>query len=192
MPLLKKLLEIEPMNEEVLITLGAVYSQMSEHKLSIDCFKRALVFADKEAKREIRIDIALEYENMGAWQKAIRNLHEALEEDTLNETPFTNWPSTSEQDNSNRRRRSTSNSGKAAVFVCRLVRYKCTSAMRTLHPAIDAYDFAIAIKRIQSPTIRKRSLGRSGAVPRRTAHLRNTDSLPQPRCYMGEYLSVSG
>ena len=86
MPLLKKLLEIEPMNEEVLITLGAVYSQMSEHKLSIDCFKRALVFADKEAKREIRIDIALEYENMGAWQKAIRNLHEALEEDTLNET----------------------------------------------------------------------------------------------------------
>ena len=85
MPLLKEL-DIEPMNEEVLVTLGSVYSQMSEHKLAIDCFKRALVFADKEAKREIRIDIALEFENMGAWQEAIRNLHEALEEDALNET----------------------------------------------------------------------------------------------------------
>ena len=83
-PLLKDLLQINPHSEEILMTLGSIYSQITEHKQAIDCFKRALIFADSDARREIRIDIALEYENLGAWKEAILNLEEALAEDPSN------------------------------------------------------------------------------------------------------------
>ena len=200
-PLLKELLEIEPLNEEVLVTLGAVYSQMSEHKLSIDCFKRALVFADKEAKREIRIDIALEYENMGAWQEAIRNLHEALEEDALNETAVYELAFCYER---------TGQFKQAASFYEQFLEkqpysfaawYSMGNALQQCGrytQAIDAYDFAIAIESAFGPAYHQKAEALvameryQDALHTYEETLTFEDPSPSTRCYMGECLERIG
>lgn len=200
-PLLKELLEIEPMNEEVLMTLGAVYSQMSEHKLAIDCFKRALLFADNEARREIRIDIALEFENMGAWQEAIRNLHEALEEDPLNETAVYELAFCFER---------TGQFKQAAAFYEQFLEnqpysfaawYSLGNALQhcgRYTQAIDAYDFAIAIESAFGPAYHQKAEALvameryQDALHTYEETLSFEDPSPSTRCYMGECLERIG
>ena len=200
-PILKELLDIEPLNEEVLITLGAVYSQMSEHKLAIDCFKRALVFADKETRREIRIDIALEYENMGAWKEAIRNLHEALEEDPLNETAVYELAFCYER---------TGQFKQAADFYEQFLEkqpysfaawYSLGNALQQCgrYPqAIEAYDFAIAIESAFGPAYHQKAEALvameryQDALHTYEETLAFEDPSPGTRCYMGECLERIG
>ena len=182
-------------------TLGSVYSQMSEHKLAIDCFKRALVFADKEAKREIRIDIALEFENMGAWQEAIRNLHEALEEDALNETAVYELAfATSEPDNSSRQLRSTSNSSKSSrtrlplgtAWAMRSSNVGATPkpSMRTILPLPLKAHLALAYHQKAEALVAMERY--QDALHTYEETLTFEDPSPSTRCYMGECLERIG
>jgi len=85
-PILKSILQVEPDNEEAHINLGSIYSQMQEHRLAIQHFQHALKTADEEMRRDLHLDVALEFENMGDWRQAIRHLRASLEEDPENET----------------------------------------------------------------------------------------------------------
>ncbi|MCH2199242.1 MAG: tetratricopeptide repeat protein [Flavobacteriales bacterium] len=85
-PRLKNLLRFEPNNEEVLMTLASVYSQLREHRQAIEYLQTALKTADKELKDEIWIELALEYENLERWDKAIETLTEAIGANPENET----------------------------------------------------------------------------------------------------------
>jgi tetratricopeptide (TPR) repeat protein len=85
-PKLKNLLMLEPNNDEALLTLASIYSQLREHKQSIEYFTKALACSDDDLKDDIYIDLALEYENLDRWNKAISVLHEALERNPENET----------------------------------------------------------------------------------------------------------
>ena len=83
-PRLQNLLAFEPQNEEIHLTLASIYSKMEEHIKAIDHFKTAFKNSDTELKSEIRLDIALEYENLGDWKNAIFVLEEALTHDAYN------------------------------------------------------------------------------------------------------------
>lgn len=85
-PKLKNLLMMEPNNDEALLTLASIYSQLREHKQSIEYFTKALACSDEDLKDDIYIDLALEYENLDRWHKAISVLHEALERNPEHET----------------------------------------------------------------------------------------------------------
>lgn len=200
-PLLKSLLDFEPNNEEILLTLGSVYSQMTEHKLAIECFQRALMFADEESKREIRIDIALEFENMGAWNEAILNLHEALEEDASNETAVYELAFCYERTNQFKQ---------AAAFYEKFLEdqpysfaawYSLGNALQQCgrYPqAIDAYDFAIAIEGAFGPAYHQKAEALvamerySDALHTYEETLTFEDASPSTRCYMGECLERMG
>lgn len=200
-PVLKELLEIEPHNEEILMTLGAIYSQITEHKLAIDCFKKALFFADVESKREIRIDLALEYENLGLWNEAIRNLHEALEEDPQNETAVYELAFCFER---------TGQFKRAASFYEKFLDdqpysfaawYSLGNALQHCgrYPqAIDAYDFAIAIESSFGPAYHQKAEALV-AMERYTDALHTyqetlsfEEASPSTKCYMGECLERLG
>ena len=84
-PRLHNLLAFEPQNEEIHLTLASIYSKMEEHRKAIDHFQNAFKSSDIELKSEIRLDIALEYENLGEWKKAIAVLEEAINQDSSNE-----------------------------------------------------------------------------------------------------------
>ena len=84
-PRLHNLLAFEPQNEEIHLTLASIYSKMEEHRKAIDHFQNAFKSSDLELKSEIRLDIALEYENLGEWKKAIAVLEEAINQDSSNE-----------------------------------------------------------------------------------------------------------
>lgn len=83
---LKILLQFEPQNEEGLLTLASVYSQIRDHKNAIRLLYQALDFCDDELKDDIHIDLALEHENLGQWNKAIEVLKNALLRNPENET----------------------------------------------------------------------------------------------------------
>ena len=77
-PLLKNLLAFEPNNEEVHLTLASIFSQIKEHRFAIKHYKKALKCADLDLHGDINIDIAVEYQNLGEWRKAISVLKDAL------------------------------------------------------------------------------------------------------------------
>jgi tetratricopeptide (TPR) repeat protein len=83
---LKVLEKFEPSNQEILLTMGSIYSQLREHKTAIEYFRRALDTAGEETEEEIYLEIALEYENMDRFDKAIEILQEALRKTPDNET----------------------------------------------------------------------------------------------------------
>ncbi|PCJ81070.1 MAG: hypothetical protein COA49_07135 [Bacteroidetes bacterium] len=85
-PRLNNLLAFEPNNEEIHLTLASIYSNIFDHNNAIKYFKQALKLSDKELKSEIRIDIALEYQNLGQWKTAIAILEKALALDETNES----------------------------------------------------------------------------------------------------------
>ncbi|MFN0030672.1 MAG: tetratricopeptide repeat protein [Flavobacteriales bacterium] len=83
---MKELEKHEPDNEEMLLTMSGIYSQLRDHQQSIELLKRVLAGGNSEFETEIYLDIALEYENIDRPDKAIEILHEALERNPENET----------------------------------------------------------------------------------------------------------
>ena len=84
-PKLKRLLELEPGNDEIHTALASIYSQMQEHALAIAHYKSALKTVDREFRQDVLLDLAFEYEHMSDWRQAVRYLKLALEENPLNE-----------------------------------------------------------------------------------------------------------
>ena len=68
---LKVLEKFEPNNEEMLLTMAAVYSQLREHNKAIQYYKRALQICSEEEIDDVYLEIALEYENLEQYEKAI-------------------------------------------------------------------------------------------------------------------------
>jgi len=60
-PRLQNLLQFEPQNEKVLMTLANIYSQLHEHKKAITYLQEALKYADDDLRDELWIELALEY-----------------------------------------------------------------------------------------------------------------------------------
>lgn len=83
---LRILEKLEPRNEEVYMTMGSIYSQLREHKKAIELFRRALQYCDPGYADEIYMEIALEYENMDRFDKAIEILDDALKRNPDNES----------------------------------------------------------------------------------------------------------
>ena len=63
-PLLKRLLDLEPGNDEIHTALAGIYSQIQEHQLAIHHFKAALLTVDDEFRHDVLLDIAFEYEHL--------------------------------------------------------------------------------------------------------------------------------
>ncbi|MGB0136012.1 MAG: tetratricopeptide repeat protein [Flavobacteriales bacterium] len=84
--LLRALEEVEPTNDEVLLTLGTVFSQLRDHRNAVRYYERALRFGQVELQDEVYIDLALEYENMERFNEAIRVLDRALRQNPENDT----------------------------------------------------------------------------------------------------------
>ena len=85
-PKLKTLLKFEANNEDALVTLATIYSQMRKHKEAIVYFREAINNSQSNFKDEIYIDLAIEYESLDQWNKAIEVLKEALTFNSENET----------------------------------------------------------------------------------------------------------
>ena len=85
-PRLRNLLAFEPSNDEIHLTLATLYSQTDRHQEAIHHYRQALDLGDRAFRGDLYIDIALEYENIGLWEKAIDVLREALKENPSNET----------------------------------------------------------------------------------------------------------
>ena len=66
---LKVLEKFEPNNEEMLLTMAAVYSQLREHNKAIQYYKRALQICSEEEIDDVYLEIALEYENLEQYAK---------------------------------------------------------------------------------------------------------------------------
>ena len=85
-PRLQNLLAFEPSNDEIHLTLATLYAQTDQHREAIHHFRKALDLGDRMYRGDLFIDIALEYENIGLWERAVAVLQEALSEDPSNET----------------------------------------------------------------------------------------------------------
>ena len=145
---LKTLLAFEPHNEEIHLTLASIYSKMSEHHLSITHFNKALLTADSDIKPEIIQDIALEYENLGDWRKAIELLKKCIKTDPSYESALFEIAFCYDQINDIK---------SAISFFKKFVDEKPYSTLGwynlgnsyhrlgSLKKAINAYDFSIAI-----------------------------------------------
>lgn len=83
---LKELERFESRNEEVLLTMASIYSQLREHQKAIALYRKALELGGEEYEEEINLEIALEYENMDRFDKAIETLQDALTRKPDNET----------------------------------------------------------------------------------------------------------
>lgn len=85
-PRLKNLLHFEPHNEEILMSLASVYSQLRDHKQAIELLKEARKYADPDLQDDIWVEMALEYENLNRFDLAIETLKEAIKANPENET----------------------------------------------------------------------------------------------------------
>lgn len=85
-PRLRNLLAFEPTNDEIHLTLATLYSQLDQHQEAIHHYRQAMDLGDKAYREDLFIDIALEYENIGNWDKAVEVLREAICENPDNET----------------------------------------------------------------------------------------------------------
>ena len=85
-PKLTSLLNFEPNNEEILLTLASIHSQLREHKKAIFYLEKALRLTDLDFRDDIYLELALEFENLDRWDKAIETLQEALGVNKENET----------------------------------------------------------------------------------------------------------
>jgi tetratricopeptide (TPR) repeat protein len=86
---LQELEKIEPYNPEIFITKASVFSQLRDHSKAIKYFLKAIEIASsldlQEELEEIRFDLAMEYENIHRYDKAIEELEEILKYSTDNE-----------------------------------------------------------------------------------------------------------
>ncbi len=84
--ILKTLEKLEGHNEEALLTMASIYSQLHEHVKAIELLRKALELGNTEFQAEIILEIALEYENLERFDKAIDVLRKAVEKYPTNET----------------------------------------------------------------------------------------------------------
>lgn len=70
---------------EFLLTRASVHSQMRDSKMAIKYFEKALELAIEEEKDDIFLDLAAEYQNMGAFDNAIKTLNRAIQMNPENE-----------------------------------------------------------------------------------------------------------
>ena len=68
---------MSPGSADVLITKGTIYSQMGMNKNALQCFNQAIEVA--EFPDEVYMFIAFEYENLGSYEMALKNLIKASE-----------------------------------------------------------------------------------------------------------------
>ncbi|MEO8066529.1 MAG: tetratricopeptide repeat protein [Flavobacteriales bacterium] len=75
---LDRLEKIEPFNEDIPMNKAAIFSQLRDHRRSIEYYKKALKLAE-EGHDEILLDLAFEYENIEAFEDAIQSLLRAAD-----------------------------------------------------------------------------------------------------------------
>lgn len=84
--ILKRLEKSETLSLDLMLTIAASFSQLRDAESAIKYFEKALLIADDFEKGEIYIDLAMEYENLNNYTKAIAILKEALSQDPKNES----------------------------------------------------------------------------------------------------------
>lgn len=77
--------QIEPNNNEVLISIALCYSQLKHFDQSIKYYKKALAISSDDVKVEIALDLAMEYENKDDYSSAIQVLKSMINEGHYNE-----------------------------------------------------------------------------------------------------------
>ena len=194
-PRLQNLLAFEPQNEEIHLTLASIYSKMEEHIKAIDHFKNAFNNSDTELKSEIRLDIALEYENLGDWKKAIFVLEEALTHDASNEAALFELAFCYDKINDLKSAIKFFNQFLDENPYSTIGWYNLGNAYHrigSIKKAIDAYDFAIAIddKYIQAYQQKAEAFGCndnfSDALETYHEILEMEDATPHTLCSIGE------
>lgn len=83
---LRQLERFEPRNQEMYLTMASIYSQLREHAKAISLFKKSLEVGGDESEEDIYLEIALEFENMERFDKAVETLQDALQRQPQNET----------------------------------------------------------------------------------------------------------
>lgn len=87
--ILQNLEKSEPYNPEIFITKASVFSQLRDHTKAIKYFEKAIEISEEfnylEELEEIRFDLAMEYESINNFQKAIKVLDEILANNAENE-----------------------------------------------------------------------------------------------------------
>lgn len=87
--ILLELERIDSFNTEVYVTIANVFSQLRDHDKAIKYYEKALSLdefdQDDEDLIELQLDLALEYENIGQYHKAIQVLERVLNNNTDNE-----------------------------------------------------------------------------------------------------------
>lgn len=71
---------------DLFLSMASTFSQLRDADSAIKYFKKALELSSSEERGEIFIDLAMEYENINNYQKAIDVLNQALKEDPKNES----------------------------------------------------------------------------------------------------------
>lgn len=69
----------ESEDSEIYLLKGAVYSMMLNFARSVEEYEKAIVLADDEDMEELCITIALQYENLGEFDKALEYLFKAID-----------------------------------------------------------------------------------------------------------------
>jgi tetratricopeptide (TPR) repeat protein len=70
---------------EFLLTKASVHSQLRDSKSAVKYFEKALDLATEEEKDDIFLDLAAEYQDMGAFDQAIKTLERAIQSNPENE-----------------------------------------------------------------------------------------------------------
>lgn len=75
---------LEPGNSDIILTKGAIYSQLQRYEKAIEEYKKAL--KDYDELDEVFYSIAQEYQNLGQTDKAIEYLKKSLQSNVENES----------------------------------------------------------------------------------------------------------
>lgn len=78
--------KFEPFNIDLFYTKASIFSQLRKSDKAIEQFKKALEYAEDFEKEDIQLQLAFEYENLSKYKLAIENLEEILEQNHENET----------------------------------------------------------------------------------------------------------
>ncbi|MBK9289688.1 MAG: tetratricopeptide repeat protein [Flavobacteriales bacterium] len=76
--------QVEPFSEDIHLHKASIYSQLRNHRRSVEHYKRALELAD-EGLDDIHLDLAFEYENLEEFDEALGCLKKALDMNPENE-----------------------------------------------------------------------------------------------------------
>lgn len=82
--LLSEIETLDPQNADIILTKGAIYSQLQRYEKAIEEYKKAL--KDYDELDEVFYSIAQEYQNLGQTDKAIEYLKKSLQANEENES----------------------------------------------------------------------------------------------------------